>query len=245
MSIHLFEPAPAPVPTARKEFGDGPFGRAATLVYWHIVVGLLMLALMIPTLLVFLTLDRSAGNIPFFALALIPVAPVCTAAMSALARRGHESERAPARTYLNALRSDALDVLRIWAPVLAILAVIATVLMHGAAAEISAGHAVVLFVIAALITIAAVHAMVISTFFRFRLVDALRLGVVYLARRPLSTLGVISLGVLAATVVVLSSELVLALLLVVWAPMMLRVERPLLRDVAQAFTAAAAEEGIR
>ncbi|MGL3149724.1 DUF624 domain-containing protein [Microbacterium sp. A82] len=239
----LFEPAPPRQPIAgAREFGQGPLGRASTVIYWYMMIGLLMALTQLPTLVAVMLLDRSASNIPLYAAAMIPLAPAFAAGTSALSRRVHDDDATPWRAYWRGFGSNLVDVLRLWLPLLLLGALIAMALANSEAAGISTGYALVLIVIFATLTVIAVHAMAISTFFAFRFVDALRLGVVFLARRPLSSLGVLSLLVLAAAAVIFSSELVVTLLSVVWAALLLRNERPVLRGVADQFIVPNPEE---
>jgi Protein of unknown function, DUF624 len=234
----LFEPAPARASAkVDRQFIDGPLGRAATIIYWFIIVDLLMILLLLPTIALFLLLDRSAGNVPIFAAALVPVGPALTAGISALARRAHDDDITPARAFWRGFRSTALDALQLWVPLLVVVGIVATVLINRQAAGISDVYALVLVAILAVATVIVAHAMVIRTFFSFRFVDALRLGVIFLVRRLPSSLGVLSLIVLAGGVTYFASEFVAILISVMWATLLLRNERPVLRAVADQFVA--------
>jgi hypothetical protein len=83
-----------------------------------------------------------------------------------------------------------------------------------------------------------VNALVIVSFFGFRTRDTVRLAAHFLGARPLVTLGSLSLLVLAAGIVALSTEALFGLLAVVWLALVLRNARPLLADVEKRFTAA-------
>ena len=68
--------------------------------------------------------------------------------------------------------------------------------------------------------------------------DVGRLAAHYLGARPLVTLAELSLVVLAAGVVALTTEAVFALLAAVWLGLVLRTAGPVLTDVEDRFTAA-------
>ena len=82
-----------------------------------------------------------------------------------------------------------------------------------------------------------VNVLVIVSFFGFRTRAAARLAAHFLGAGPLGTLGRLSLLVLAAGVVVLTTGAVLGLVAVVWLALVLRNARPLLAEVEERFTA--------
>ena len=76
----------------------------------------------------------------------------------------------------------------------------------------------------------------IVSFFGFRTRDVMRLAAHFLGARPLVTLGSLSLLVLAAGVVALTTEALFGLVGAVWLALVLRNARPLLADVEERFT---------
>jgi hypothetical protein len=81
------------------------------------------------------------------------------------------------------------------------------------------------------------NALVITSLFSFRAVDVARLAAYFLVRTVRATLGTAGLVAVAVGVIVLSSELVLALLASVFALALLQTSRPLIVETREVFTA--------
>src|SRR5665647_3069027 len=88
-----------------------------------------------------------------------------------------------------------------------------------------------------------VHAVVVVSLFAFRLRDAARIARYYLFGRPLVTLGVLSLAVLATGVVLFTSDRVLVALGSVFTFLLWRNARPMVADVQRRFVAPPDDEG--
>jgi uncharacterized membrane protein YesL len=228
------------VATTRRDFGEGTLSRAAAFVYWHLVVGVLLCAASLPSVVLLLLLERSAGNAALAPLCLIPYGPALSAALYALRDRTRAEALTPARAYLRGYRLNARDAVRAWAPAMVVLAVIVaslvTSLVNTDAAGVPSGSAAVLLVIATLVTLWALEALTIASFFAFRTRDVARLGAYYLLRRPKVTVGLVALVIVAVGVVWWTTEAVLWLFAVVWAAFWYRIAQPLLDDVASHFT---------
>lgn len=221
----------------RREFGDGPLGRAANAIYWYVVVELLLVLTSLPGLLALALLDRSVGNAPLAVLCLLPLGPSASAGLFALRDRVRTDAVTPASSFWRGYRLNWADVLRVWTPALVVLGVLAVSLGNLGAAGVPGWFAPALVVIGAGLLLWLVNVLVIVSFFGFRTRDAARLAAYYLAARPLVTLGALSLLVLAAGAVVLTSEVVFGALAVVWLALVLRNAQPLLTDVEERFTA--------
>lgn len=216
--------------------------RATAVVYWYVVTEVCFLLAAVPTFAGFLLLDRSAGNIPFFALALVPLAPAVTAAVSTL------HARTPARSTAGELSvwprfwrfwvRDVVDVLRWWVPVLAFGAVLAYNAVFatriGMAPVFSIG-AVVLLVFLALFSM---NAVALTAVFSFRTRDVARLSLYYIGARPAATVGSVALLIVATGVVYAASDAALAALAVVFAAFLLVTHRAVLEDARARFVAA-------
>jgi hypothetical protein len=105
------------------------------------------------------------------------------------------------------------------------------------AAGIPRWWAVLLAVVAVVVTLWAINALVITSLFAFRAVDVARLAFYCLVRTPLVALG--NAGLLAVTVIVtaVASEAVLALLGSLLALALLHTSRPMTMLVRDQFTA--------
>lgn len=221
-----------------RQFGEGPLSRFASFVYTLLVVELLLAATTLPGLAVLVLLDRDASNLPLAAACALPVGPALSAALYALHHRRQDlTELAPAPAFWRGYRSNAVGALKIWLPSLAFLTVVGVNLTHLGAAGIPRWWAVLLVVVAVVVTLCAVNALVITSLFAFRAVDVARLAVYFLIRTPSVALGSAGLLVAAATVTVVSSEAVLALAGSLLALALLRTSRPMTALVQEQFTA--------
>lgn len=223
----------------RREYGDGALGRAASAVYWYLVVELLLVLTSLPGLLALALLDRSVGNAPLVVLCLVPLGPAASAGLFALRERARAEALTPAASFWRGYRLNWADALRVWTPALVALGVVAVPLGNLGAAGVPGWFAPALVVIGAGLLLWSVNALVVVSFFGFRTRDAARLAAYYLAARPLVTLGTLSLLVLAAGVIVLTTEVVFGLLAVVWLAFVLRNAGPVVADVEERFTATA------
>lgn len=220
----------------RREFGDGPLGRAANAIYWYLVVELLLVLTSLPGLVALALLDRSPGNVPFVVLCLLPLGPAASAGLFALRDRATTDELTPASSFWRGYRLNWADVLWVWAPALVVLGILGFSLANLGASGVPTWYAPVLLVIGAGLLLWTVNVLVIVSFFGFRARDSARLAAHYLAARPLVTLGNLSLLVLAGGVIALTTEVLFGLVAVVWLAFVLRNARPLVADVEERFT---------
>jgi hypothetical protein len=220
-----------------REHGEGILSRVATRVYWFAVVGLLLALGALPSLALLLALDRSAGNALLVPLCLLPLAPFLAAGLFALDARESADEPRPAAAFWRGLRLDWLDVLRLWAPALAVLGIIATTVVHREAAGIGAAYVVVLLVVGTGVALWALTTLLLVSRFSFRARDVARLALYYLARRPAVTVGLVALLVASGGVVWFAGELAAALLLVAWVWFLRQIGRPVVEDAEDRFTA--------
>ncbi len=218
------------------EIGAGPLSRGASVVWWVLVVSALTLLTGGLPLSVVPLLAADASNAPLVALAFVPLGPALAAAVFAWRRFLADRDLSPGRHFWRGYRLNALDVLRWWVPTLAALAVVG--LGSGAlgVGGVPAGYGVVLLVVAAALVLWAANALVLSATLSLRTRDVARLAAYYLAARPLVTLGTVSLLVLSAGVVALTSDWVLVALLGPLALALTRNAAPVLRDATARFT---------
>ncbi len=215
----------------RVGFGEGPLSRAAALVYTLLVVELLLLLTGGPGLVPLVLLDHDASNVPLAVACALPLGPALSAALYALHHRRLDlTELHPAAAFWRGYRRNAGGALRIWVPFLALLAVLGVNLTHLADAGVPAWWAGVLVVLAAVATLWAANALVITSLFAFRGRDVARLAWYLLVRTRGVTLA-------NACLLVVSSELVVLLLGSVFAAVLLHASRPLVDTVRRDFTA--------
>ncbi|WP_213454421.1 DUF624 domain-containing protein [Rhizomonospora bruguierae] len=223
-------------PTAR--FGVGPLSRAAALIYTVLVVECLVLLTTVPLLVPVVLLDRDASNIPLAALCALPVGPALSAALYALHHRQRDlTDLHPTTLFWRGYRMNAAGALRVWVPLVVLLAVVAINLAHFGAANVPGWWAPMLVVVAVAGALWGANALVITSLFAFRAVDVARLALYFLGRTPVATLGNAGVLVAAVAVTALASEAVLALVGAVLVLVLLRTSRPMIDTVRREFTA--------
>jgi hypothetical protein len=222
---------------AQRQFGEGPLSHLAAGVYTLLVTELLVLLTSAPGLAVLMLLDRDASNLPLAALCAVPVGPALSAALYALHHRRLDlTELHPAAAFWRGYRANAVGALKVWVPWLAWVTVIGVNVTHRGAAGVPGWWTVPMLLIGLAATLWLGNALVITSLFRFRLVDVARLAGYFLFRTPGVTLGTGCLLVVAAAVTALASEAVLALAAVLFLAALLRTSRPLIDEVRATFT---------
>ncbi|NDL60950.1 DUF624 domain-containing protein [Phytoactinopolyspora mesophila] len=219
-----------------RELGSGPLGQLTGALYWYLVVSLLLILATLPGLVGLALLDRSTGNAPLAALCLVPLGPALSAALFALQDRTGAEWLTPASSFWRGYRLNAVDVLRLWVPTLVVLTLITISLANLDGAAVPRGYGGALLAITALVLVWAVNALVIASFFTFRARDVARLAAHYLFKQPRVTLGTVSMLIVASAIVVVTFDVVMAMLGGVWAGFLLHNHRPLVRDVRERFT---------
>lgn len=217
------------------QIGDGFLARGAVVGYRFLVLEVVMLVSLVPALVLATVLDRDPSNLPLLVLALLPAGPALSAGVSVLAHPEEIADLATGRRYWRAYRRDALAVLRLWAPLVAGLAVIAFSLAHLDVAGVPAWWGGALVVVAALALVWGMNALVITALFDFRARDVARLAGYLLGRRPLTSLKHLSLLVLLAGTTYLTSDVVPVLLAPLVAAVLLSSSARLRTDITQEF----------
>jgi len=218
------------------EVGAGTLSRLTAGIYQYLVLGLFLAAAGVPTLLLWTLLSAEPSNTVLFMAALLPVAPAFSAALYAQRTWAKEPDLSPARPLLRGLRLNLRDTLSWWAPVLAVATVLAVNVLF---ADRVAGGAFLRPVCAVLMVVLAVwsgHLLVVSSFFSFRFRDVLRVAAAEFFLSWKSSLGILSLLVVATAAAVLSSEALLLLLGWAFAASLWLVVRPVIADITERFT---------
>ncbi|MFD7813065.1 hypothetical protein ACFV6E_08995 [Streptomyces sp. NPDC059785] len=218
-------------------FGTGPLSRAAALVHTLLTVEVLLLLAASPGLPVLLLAGNDPANLPLAALCLLPLGPAVSAALYALHHRDRDlTDLHPARAYRRGLRLNALPVLKLWAPLLAWLTLIAFTLTHFAATGLPGWWAVLLLAVGAGSLLWGAHALVLTSLFAFRTRDTARLAGYFLLRHGRATLGAASLLVLAGGLTALLTEALPALLAAPLLLSLLHSSRPVIAETLEDFT---------
>ncbi|MFE4088113.1 hypothetical protein [Streptomyces sp. YIM B13502] len=219
-------------------FGTGPLSRAAALIHTLVTVEALLLLTAAPGLVGLFLLAPDPANLPLAALCLLPLGPSAAAALYALHHRGGDlTELRPSRVFLRGWRLGAGPALKLWAPLLGWLTVIAFTLTHFPATGLPRWWAFLLAVTGVGSLLWGAHALVLTALFAFRARDTARLAAYFLFRHPRATLGALSLLILTAAGTALLTEALPALLAAPLLLSLLRAGRPLITETREEFTA--------
>src|SRR5699024_6327981 len=164
-------------------------------IYWFLVVDVLLVLASAPTLLLWTMLGTGWLTALWFMLAALPMLPAVAAGLYACRAWREDQELTPARHFLRGYRLNALDSLKVGAPLLLVLGVLGVNLTQGGSAGAGALGAVFL-VLGAVALLLLVRVLSIASTFSFRSIDIFRLAAFTLLMRPLATLALLSLGVL-------------------------------------------------
>ncbi len=218
------------------DLGSGALSRGASLVHWHLVVDLLMVLVCAPGLVVAVLLAPVPSNTALLVLTALPVGPALAAALYAFEVGATDRDLAPARHFVRGLRLNTLDVLRLWVPGLAVLALIATNVALSSGAGLTRGLVGVSIAVAVVVILWLANVLVIAARFSFRSRDVARLGIYYLFRRPAVPLTVVSLLVVAVALVVTVGEWSLLLTASLFPAWLHRHSAGLRADIEERFT---------
>ncbi len=143
----------------------------------------------------------------------------------------------PGPAFWRGYRLNARGSLAVFLPWLALVLVVAMTVAHRRAAGIPGWWLVLLVVIAAAATLWLANAMVITSLFAFRAIDAGRLAAYFLIRTPMATLANATLLVAAAGVTVVATEAVPVVLAPLLGLALLFNSRTMIDQVRTEFTA--------
>ncbi|GAA2001632.1 DUF624 domain-containing protein [Microbacterium ulmi] len=220
--------------------GSDAFGRVTGAVYWYIVVEIAFALAGLPGVVGIVLLEPVPNNIPLYALCLVPILPAFSAAIAALRARRRSEALDPWRQYWRRWLANVKDVLVIGIPALAVLALFGFNIAFG---DVAGGvFVIVAMILGAVVALWLVHALVIASLFSFRTRDTMRLAAYYLIAKPLVTLGVLSLVVIATAAAAVTSSWVLLVAGSVLAGLVLMNARAMIADIETRFVAEDAGE---
>lgn len=177
-------------------------------VYWFLVLDVMLLVAAAPTVLLWTVMSPGPLGSLLFVIAALPLLPALSAGLYACRSWREDRDLSPARQFLRGYRLNALDSLRVGTPVLLVVALAAFNLTRSSSPGLGVGETAFLVVGAAALLVL-LRALAIVSRFSFRVRDVLRLSVFTLLVRPLSTLALLSLGVLTLGIVLAVGEFLL------------------------------------
>ena len=186
---------------------DSVVGRACALAHRLLMVGVWTAVTCSPTVAAGLALGGDASNVPLLAMTALPVGPAVAAAVHTL--RAHRPDLAdlhPSADFRHGLRVSAVPALRVWAPFLALLTVLAINLTHLEVAGVPGWWAVPLMLITVAACLWVAVALVLTAVTGGPAGQVARRAADTLMHRPGVTLTVAALLVVAATVTLAWSE---------------------------------------
>jgi hypothetical protein len=218
------------------EIGPGVLSRFTAAVYRFLVLGVFLAVAGVPTLLLWTLLAPDPGNVVWFVAALLPVAPALSAALYAQRAWADEPDLSPAKPLFRGLKMNLRDTLAWWAPVLVLATVLSVNVLF--AGQVAGGGILrpVCLVLLVMLAVWAGHLLVVSSFFSFRFRDVLRVAAAEFFLSWKSSLGLLSLLIVATAAVLVSSEGLLLVLGWAFAALLWVVVRPVVADITKRFT---------
>jgi len=212
----------------------GLFTELTEGVYWFLVLDVLLVLAAAPTVLLWTVLSPSPLSSVLFVLAALPLLPALCAGLYACRSWREEKELVPARHVLRGYRLSVRESLSVGAPALLVLALAVFNLGRSGSGGLGAGT-IAFLVVGALALLVLIRALSIVSRFTFRVRDVYRLTAFTLLTKPLSTLALVSLGVLTLGIILLVGEFLLLvtvslLVFALWAS-----ERPVLAMIQERF----------
>ncbi|MGO1284323.1 MAG: DUF624 domain-containing protein [Brachybacterium sp.] len=220
----------------------GLFTEITEGVYWFLALDVLLVLAAAPTLLLWTVLSPGPLSSLLFVIGALPLLPALAAGLYACRTWREDQDLAPARQFLRGYRLNALDSLKVGTPVLLVLALLAFNLTYSDAVGTSLLNVVFLVVGAAALLVLVRVLSIVSTF-SFRTRDVFRLAAFTLLVKPLSTLALLSLGVLTLGIILFVGEFLLLfaaslLVFALWAS-----ERPVAQLLTVKFVSRAEPDG--
>ena len=222
--------------SSSRELGTGPLSLLALSVARHALLALCLVLALLPALVATFLLGSEVGNVGWVVMAQIPVVPALSAGLFAVRAWRRNDDAGVWREFWRGYRLNLRDTLRWWVPTLVAGSMLALAIAF--ADSVPGGPLIrpVAAAIAVVLLLWSGQALLISSFFAFRTRDVARIAAAMLFQQWRVTLVLVSLTVVAAAVVVIGSEVLLALLAWAFVSLLEVVARPLVEQVTTQFT---------
>ena len=188
-------------PTHPDETAERRRPRLAAGALWFLVLEGLLALTTVPTLVWLLFLDPVWQDVALIVALGLPVGPAVSATLFAWRRFTQGEDTGPARHFWRGYRLNWADALRIWAPSLTLLTLLAVVLLSLPGDDAPAAAGAVAGLVTVLLAVSAAHAMLVVSLFSFRTRDVVRVAVYFVISSPsasLRVLAIIAVGAAAA-----------------------------------------------
>lgn len=220
-----------------REFGSGPLSRGSAFIYTLMVTEAMLVLASLPGLVPMSFVVAAGANAGLVGLCAIPFGPALSAAIYALWHRSSDlTDLHPMRQFWRGYRLNLRDVLPVWLVGLVWLFMVVVTLGNFWAAGVPAWWAVILALVGVIAVLWLANALIITSLFSFRTVDAMRLAWELIPRRPLVTIGNLGVMLAAGVLGALVNELVVGLLASTFLMALLATSRPLIEFVAEEYT---------
>ncbi|GAA1163758.1 hypothetical protein [Nesterenkonia sandarakina] len=204
---------------------NGPLSRVTNFVYRLLIIELGFVLATAPALIGIFLLEPDASNIPLYAVCALLFGPAITAGIYAW-RTDHDV--VPWLRFWKGWIEGLAQSLLIWVPAVALLALAA---FNAAYAQVGLGFIVAGIVIGVAGVIAAVAALVVIANFSFRARDLFKVALYGAASAPLAALGIVSLLVITAGLIVVVSDWLPVLLASFLLLLLTRTVAPMLHQI--------------
>ena len=223
--------------TAVKEFGSGPLSRASAFIYTLIVVEVMLVVASLPGLVPLVFVVAAGADLTLVFACAIPIGPALSAAIYALRHRsGDLADLRPARQFWRGYRLNLRAVAPVWLIGLFWLFMVGLTLLNFGASGMPAWWVVVLGLVGVLAVLWLTNALVVTSLFDFRPLDAIRLAWELIPRQPLVALGNASVLLGAGLLAALTNEILVGVLASVVVTVLLRISRPMIDFVTRGYT---------
>ncbi len=184
-----------------------------------------------------LVLLGRAPAVALVALCLVPAGPALAAALFAWRRLGTEASDGVVADFRRGYRVSWFDGLRVWIPVLAVLASFGTMLerLDSQAIRAPGAVAVACVVLGAIVWVWGAHLLAVAAVFSFRTLDSARIAAFMVLGQPRASLAVLVLGAGVVAAAWAAGPWVLVPLASVVSLLLWLAERGLLVDVQRRF----------
>lgn len=207
-----------------------PRNSFGNVVWWFVMVQAGLLVTLMPTGVVFATVEREVSTVVLYVIAALPVGPALQAALYALRRPDASLHQHPWSRYWEGWRLGWRQSLVVWAPLVVLLGglQVATGLMDPDA--VARPLVIVGLILAGAAGVIAVGTLTAIAAFSFRTRDVPRVALFGMGSKPFGTVGLIGVVFIAVALVALGLEAVLLLVMVLICHALLVITAPM-RDV--------------